>query len=802
MMWHELSSCIDSSFRWIVGGDFNMIESGHDQVGGQCTTLGGRERRAWQHLARHLQLEDTFRPRPGHLLFSWDNRRSYRHSPNLLLSPAGSRTLRRLDRIYCYNQEKNPKFNLHSTILPGFALSDHAPVLSTFAFQDDCRRFSQHRMNSSHHSDPIFQERLAEVWNSTEERGLNSGISEDIILFRCLRKARRLDRWWGKKKAKERQLQRILLQERVRQAQLHLEADPQDLERQAVLQLALEDVSNLEAEKSAWMDFVMQSRWITGGEKCSKTFFQSFKGIAMDSEIHEILDNQGVIQKSWTRISEAASTFFSSILGESLSPEEDQMQQILERQQRQLSDVQREQLNTELSMEELHRATRLLAKGKCPGPDGIPVEFFTANWALVGPTLFRALSTALTSGTLHNCFTRGFIVLLKKKGDQRLLSNKRPITLLNVIYKIGAKVFQLRLIPILQDFITVQQAAFLPGRNIHHSILLTNELLHHAIRSEEDFILLKLDIIKAFDKIEWPFLLRLLNRMGFGGLLTTFLQATYESASSAVLINGRMSSSFLLARSVRQGCPLSPLLFIIAIDSLSRIIEEDTASGLLQGVHIPEAHVHISHSLFADDLTMFLRAEMRFINHCKALFQSFGLASGLFVEWTKTKAAFISCRPLPIAFLGLGWTWETQSSASKLLGIHMAQAISEELMTDFVTSRLQQDLSRWRKRPTSLMGRVTIVNHLILSKLWYTLTVWTGSMWTLENLQRAVVQFIWQGQNPWGRSRVNLETLIKPKSDGGLGLISIPHQVRALAGGFITWALLEGAHPLRCILQH
>lgn len=779
-----------------------MIETEGDQLGGLCTLIAGREKRAWQHLVRHLQLEDTFGAKPGHLRFSWDNRRCFRHSPNLRISSDGHRTLRRLDRVYCFCQERNPKFNLTSTILPGFALSDHAPVLSTFTFQVTCRRSSQHRMNSSHQSDPAYQERLHTIWTDTEIRGLAGGLSEDSILFQCLRKARRLDRAWGKQKARERRSCRRLLQDRVGRAQLQLETDPLDQLVQEELRDALDELTRLEEDKAKWVEFVLQSRWIKGGEKCSKTFFQSFKGLAVDSEIHEIFNHQGLLQQSWDGISEAATSFFSGILGETLSPSQEHLHLILDRQVRRISDAQRSMLNADFSMEEIHKAAVSLSKGKCPGPDGIPVEFFTENWALVGPTLFRAISTALSSGVLHRRFTCGFIVLLKKKGDQRFLSNKRPITLLNVIYKIAAKAFQLRLIPILQDFITTQQSAFLPGRNIHHSILFTNELLHQAEQSGENFILLKLDIIKAFDKIEWTFLLALLNRLGFNGMLTSFLEATYGSAASAVLINGRMSPSFLLARSVRQGCPLSPLLFIIAIDALSHVLMEETNSGWIEGVRIPEMDIHSAHSLFADDLTMILRADMTFIQNCKDTLDSFGHASGLFVDWSKTNAALIPSRPVPADFLELGWKWETSSSATKLLGIHMAQLISEEKMTEFVTSRLEQEIIRWRKHTTTLMGRIAIVNHLILSQLWYTLTVWTGKMSTLENLQRMIVKFIWRGQNPAGRARVNINTLTKPRNMGGLGLISIPHQVRALAGGFFTWAIKAGDHPLRRLLQH
>lgn len=111
----------------------------------------------------------------------------------------------------------------------------------------------------------------------------------------------------------------------------------------------------------------------------------------------------------------------------------------------------------------------------------------------------RAILTGLTRGELHSYFIEGMLILLAKRGDLRFFINKRPLTLLNVIYKIIAKAYQLKLSIILQRFISDQQSAFVPSRSIHHSLLLTNELLHAAINDEEDCLLLKLNVIKAFN---------------------------------------------------------------------------------------------------------------------------------------------------------------------------------------------------------------------------------------------------------------------------------------------------------------
>lgn len=102
-------------------------------------------------------------------------------------------------------------------------------------------------------------------------------------------------------------------------------------------------------------------------------------------------------------------------------------------------------------------------------------------------------------------------------------------------------------------------------------------MLHQAALSGDEYILLKLDVVKAFDKLEWPFLLAVIEKMGMGGVLSGFLKAGFTSAASAIVLNGIPTASFALKRSVRQGCPLSPLMFIMVFDVLSLHLQEAIA---------------------------------------------------------------------------------------------------------------------------------------------------------------------------------------------------------------------------------
>lgn len=99
-------------------------------------------------------------------------------------------------------------------------------------------------------------------------------------------------------------------------------------------------------------------------------------------------------------------------------------------------------------------------------------------------------------------------------------------------------------------------------------------MLHQASQSGEEYVLLKLDVIKAFDRLEWGRLLAVIDRCGMSGMLSNFLKASFANASSEVLLNGRLTDSIHLSRSVRQGCPLSPLLLILAFDALGALLDE------------------------------------------------------------------------------------------------------------------------------------------------------------------------------------------------------------------------------------
>jgi hypothetical protein len=381
------------------------------------------------------------------------------------------------------------------------------------------------------------------------------GKTQGKFFERCLKKSAKIARCWGKQRALDKHKREICLQEIVAAAQIKLWEDPDSELAQEDLRSAEEKLRELDTARTKWVDDIMQARWIGSGDKCSKPYFTSLKGMATLTERHKIRNGQGILVSGWEEIAQAAVEYFLNVLGTSQGINPAQVEQILKVQMEQISLSNRMLMDEELTVKELFEAVKDLATGKCPGEDGIPAEYFIHDWKAVGLILQKATLEGIVTGELHAAFTRGFIVLLAKMGDPTLFINKKPLTMLNVIYKVAAKAYQKRLTKVLQSFITMQQSAFLPGRSIHHSLLLMSGLLHHAESNDLDYLLMKLDVVKAFDEVEWGFLLALLEKYGFVPNCLSFLKALQASQTSAVRINGRLSNSFCNQRSLRQVAP-------------------------------------------------------------------------------------------------------------------------------------------------------------------------------------------------------------------------------------------------------
>lgn len=238
-----------------------------------------------------------------------------------------------------------------------------------------------------------------------------------------------------------------------------------------------------------------------------------------------------------------------------------------------LSDGERESLVGPITPEEVLKAIRSFPVGKSLGPDGLPIEFYKNHGDLLAPKLAQLYSQCLADGALPASMGHAHVILIHKASkDPTSCASYRPIALLNTDFKILTKLLTTRLQPLLPSIIETDQTGFMANRatDVNLRRLFTN--IHTQHLNEGSRVVASLDIEKAFDTVEWPFLWEVLRRMGFPLLFIKWMKVLYRNPTSAIKLGGGLSWSFHLSRGTRQGCPLSPALFAIVMEPLAEAL--------------------------------------------------------------------------------------------------------------------------------------------------------------------------------------------------------------------------------------
>jgi hypothetical protein len=271
-----------------------------------------------------------------------------------------------------------------------------------------------------------------------------------------------------------------------------------------------------------------------------------------------------------------------------------------------------EDLCKEFSEEEISNALFQIGPLKAPGADGFPSRFFQRNWATLKEDVIRAVKEFFATRNMPDGVNDTIIVLIPKAQNPESLREFRPISLYNVIYKVVSKCLVNRLRPLLENIISPTQSAFIPGRLITDNALIAFECIH-AIQKNKDnrgkYCAYKLDLAKAYDRVDWSYLEGTLRKFGFAKAWIRWVMSCVKSVTYSVRLNGDLLKKFRPSRGLRQGDPLSPYLFLFVGEGLSRLLQKEIESNQIQELKICRQSPGISHLLFADDCLLFFKAD-------------------------------------------------------------------------------------------------------------------------------------------------------------------------------------------------
>ncbi|CAN1334272.1 LINE-1 retrotransposable element ORF2 protein [Linum perenne] len=301
---------------------------------------------------------------------------------------------------------------------------------------------------------------------------------------------------------------------------------------------------------------------------------------------------------------------------------------------------------------EIKDATFSIGSTQAPGPDGFTGLFFQRYWEVVGNTVIDAVQDFFHKSKMLRTLNHTWITLIPKVSDANTMRQLRPIGLCTVPYKIISKILTSRLGNVLPDIIHPSQNGFIKNRSITDNILIAHELIHFlkTHTGDQHLMALKIDMEKAYDRVEWPFLFAVMRGLGFAAPWVTLIQECLTSATMDILVNGDPKGFFSPTRGLRQGDPLSPLLFAICSEGLSRLLISATTSGVLYGIRINQRRPFISHLMFADDTILFLRVSDSYIDALLSLFDRYRRMSGQRVNLAKSAVLFSNNTPQPLKY--------------------------------------------------------------------------------------------------------------------------------------------------------
>lgn len=757
-LWEDINKIHDAhhNLPWILIGDFNTCRYANEKLGGKL--LSASKLQDFNDCLHKCGLTDV---KSIGYSWSWHN--------NQLGS---NRIFGKLDRAICNSQWIN---TLPSAYVEYkcTSSSDHTPMLLHLLQMENSGpkpfKFYNHWVTCQG-----FFETVQQVWN---------GYYEGSHMFRLVTKLKALKtalKAWAATGTTSTKGNINKISEELAIIQNNIQIDPlnESLHTQENdLKLQLEDWLGKEEE-----ELRQRSRqlWLQKGDRNSKFFYNAIKARMSRNNLRHLVQDDGTSISNMEGIKKEAPTFYKN-----LYHQEDYwtvFPKVVTK--RILTEDAKSWLVREVSFNEVKKAIFQLNPEKAPGPDGYNAHFFQSNWELVKEDVVQAVLSFFRSGRLLKQINHTFLTLIPKTHEATSLSDYRPISCCNVIYKIISKVMSNRLKVVIKELISSNQHAFLEGRQIGECSMLAHELIRDFNKSHGKRACIKVDLQKAFDCINREFVYYIMHRMNFPMQWISWIKECLSTPSFSVLINGSSNGFFDSNRGIRQGDPLSPYIFVLVMEYWSIAMELACDSGKIQNFK-RNRDLQVSHLLFADDMLVFCRANNTSFQGVNELLTSLSFHTGLSINKVKSKAFFSKgCRNKGelCSLLGIS----RGKFHVRYLGLPLSIQYPKARHFLPLLDKLRSKVDGWMVHSLSFAGRMELLKSVLLNILSYWYLSYDFPVSVVKEVERIFANFLWKGRMhtlSWGE-------ICKPKSEGGLGIRRVKDLCDA-AGLKKIWRLLN-----------
>lgn len=347
------------------------------------------------------------------------------------------------------------------------------------------------------------------------------------------------------------------------------------------------------------------------------------------------------------------------------------------------------------------------------------------------------------------------------------------------------------------EVIGISQFAFMKGKQILDCVMIANEAVHSLKIKKTEGLLLKLDFEKAYDSIDWRFLEAVMKEMGFRRRWLQWISSCIRTVTMSVLVQGSPTRQFQMGRGLRQGDPLSPLLFNLVSEGLNVLMERGKEMGLFEGLEIGlKQSFALSHLQFADDTLLVCKGRLKDLQNLKRVLRCFQVSSGLKINLQKSMLYGINIVNQKVKEWGDIIGCSNGNLPFYYLGLPIGGNPDSISFWEPVISKFRDRLSSWKARFISRAGWATLVKAVLNNLPTYYMSLFEVTPGVVKELDKIRKRFLWSGgDRARNMSWVNWEQISKPKKLGGLGLGNLLFKNRALLMKWI-WRFVNDNQPM------
>lgn len=529
----------------------------------------------------------------------------------------------------------------------------------------------------------------------------------------------------------------------------------------------------MEAEK---LFFEQKARcdFVKFGDRCSKFFYSLMKRNNKQNCIVALTKSDGRVTNDGEEIASEFVNYYKSLLGNTV------MRNRLNRgklgEGKSLSPEQQHLLVTNVMDDEIKNALFDIDDGKLPGPDGYGSLFFKNAWSVVGTDVVHAVKEFFNTGMMLKEWNHALIALVPKSNHSNLVTDYRPMSCCNVFYKIISKILASRLRSVIGDIVDPAQSAFIKDRSIVDNIHLAQELFRKYRRKNSSArCILKVDLQKAYDTIHWSFLREAMQHLNFPGSFIRWIMECVSTTSYSLSINGQTHGFFGGKRGLQQGDPLSPYLFTMCLEMLSRSLKCAAES--------PDFNFHpkckplgITHIAYADDLLLLSRGDVGSVNILVRCLKEFGETAGLKVNVFKSSMFLAGVSDGEKADLLQQTGFQEGVFPFRYLGIPMAS--SKLNMADYspLLDALSMKINSWPKQTLSYAGKLELIKSVLQGTQCFWLSAIPFPAGVISRIYALCRNFFWSSKH----AAISWKLICLPRESGGLGLRNLKLWNKAL----------------------